>query len=88
MITIVFTTKAAFDVFRQATPATDENPFTKIGEPAYETADPQTGVPSPTSRVFVAHHFTADEAEYLQSRGADVRLGGPSGPVWPGPQNP
>lgn len=83
MITVVFTSRAEFEAFKAATPETDVNPFTVIGLPAYETLDAQ-GMPAPASRVFVAHDFTADEAKYLQGRGADVRAGGIDGPVWPG----
>lgn len=81
MMFAVFPSRAAFDAFKAATPATDENPFTRIGEPGVESTD-EHGQPLPGSRVFVAHHFTADEAEYLKSRGADVRVGAIDGPAF------
>ena len=75
MITIVFPNLAAFTAFKAATPATDDSPFTRIGEPA-----PVAG----SAQVLVSHHFNRDECEYLQSRGAEVRVGGIGGPIWPG----
>lgn len=81
MIFVVFNSRAEFDQFRADMPTTLADPDTALGEPAYESVGAD-GVPLPGSRVYIAHHFTADECAILQMAGADVRLGGVDGPDW------
>ena len=81
MIFVVFPSREAFDAFKAATPRTDENPFTRIGEPSYEFIDLATNLKS--GRAFAAHGFTADECQFLVDAGANVRVGTIDGPTWP-----